>query len=253
MTTPDSGLDSARVFVTGASSGIGRATARELARRGASVAIVARREAALETVAADIEADFGGETLVLPTDVTDPSAVGTAVDRTVDVFDGIDVAVSNAGVLRMADRLEDLSVQDYETMRAVNIDGMFYTARAVLPYLRDASGTLIFVGSDAAKHPDPVLPTYAATKWWTRGLALSLEAQAGIDGVSVSVVNPGDTMTDIEFEGRPFAETADPETVLDPAEVARAIAFVASQESGSTVTDLDLYDQTLSADVYGWE
>lgn len=253
MTGDDSPLDAARVLVTGASSGIGRATAREFASRGASVALIARREGALEAVAAAIETDFGSETLVLPTDVTDPSAVATAVERTVDVFDGIDVAVSNAGLLRMADRIEDLSIEDYETMRAVNIDGMFYTARAVLPHLRDTSGTLVFVGSDAAKHPDPVIPTYAATKWWTRGFALSLEAQEGIEGVSVTVVNPGDTLTEIDFEGRPFTETADPETVLDPAEVASAIAFAASQAPGSTVTELDLYDQTLSADVYGWE
>lgn len=243
-------LAGVRALVTGASSGIGAATARELASRGARVALAARRTERLRDLAAGIEDDHEAETLVVTTDVTDPEEVARMVGETVEAFGGLDLVVNNAGILRRRDRIEDLPVEEYRAMRAVNVDGMFYTVRAAMPHLREAEGTLVFVGSDSAKHPDPHLAAYAATKWWTRGLALSLEAREGQNGVGVSVVHPGDTLTDIEVDGRPYSAVADPETVLAPEEVARAIAFVASQEPSSVVAELDLYDRDLTADVY---
>jgi NADP-dependent 3-hydroxy acid dehydrogenase YdfG len=251
MTEMEADLAGARVLVTGASSGIGESTALAFAAAGAAVVLAARREGRLRDLADRIDREYGTETVVVPTDVTDPDAVAEMVARSVEALGGLDVVVNNAGILRMAERLEDMPVEAYRAMRAVNVDGMFYTARAALPYLRESEGTLVFVGSDSAKHADPMLATYAATKWWTRGFALSLEAREGRHGVSVSVVNPGDTVTDINFEGRPLSETIDPGDALAPAEVASAIVFAASQESGSTVAELDLYDTALSASLYG--
>lgn len=238
-------------LVTGASAGIGEATAHALARDGAAVALAARRRERLETVAETLEATYDAETLVVPTDVTEPEAVSAMVAETVAAFDGLDVLVNNAGVLRMARRLEDLSLEAYHELRAVNVDGMFYVARAGLPHLRESGGTLVFVGSDSGKHPDPLLASYAATKWWTRGFALSLEAREGRHGVAVTVVNPGDTFTDINFRGRPLSETADPEELLSPEEVADAVAFAARQRPGATVSELDVYGRDLASEVYG--
>lgn len=243
-------LTGVRALVTGASSGIGEATALELAERGARVALAARRTDRLHDLAARIEGDGGAEALVVTTDVTDPGDVDEMVAKTVSAFGGLDLVVNNAGILRRRDRIEEMPVEDYRAMRAVNVDGMFYTARATMPHLREHGGTLVFVGSDSAKHADPRLATYAATKWWTRGFALSLEAREGRNGVGVAVVNPGDTLTDIDVGGRPYSEVADPDEVLAAEEVARAIAFVAGQESTSVVAELDLYDRDLTADVY---
>lgn len=187
---------------------------------------------------------------MVTTDVSDADEVDEMVAATVESMGGLDLVVNNAGILRQADRLEELPVEDYQAMRAVNVDGMFYTARASLPHLRESEGTIVFVGSDAAKHASPRLVTYAATKWWTRGFALSLEAREGRNGVGVSVVNPGDTLTDIEVDGEPYSAVADPAEVLGPDEVARAIAFMASQDKSSTVAELDLYDRSLTGDVY---
>lgn len=243
-------LTDVRALVTGASAGIGEATALELADRGARVAVAARRTERLRDLAGRIEAAGGPAALVVTTDVTDPEAVDGMVARTVDAFGGLDLVVNNAGILRQADRLEELSLEAYEAMRAVNVDGMFYTARAAMPHLRASGGTLVFVGSDSAKHPDPRLATYAATKWWTRGFALSLEAREGRNGVGVAVVHPGDTLTDIDVDGRPYSAIADPDEVLAAEEVARAIAFVAGQEPTSVVVELDINDRDMTADVF---
>lgn len=250
MTDTGFDLEGKRALVTGASSGIGKATAFELAKEGVRVALAARRTERLQALADRLRAAYGSDAIVVTTDVTDPDAVAEMVADTVDVFDGLDLVVNNAGILRRADRLEEMPIEEYQSMRAVNVDGMFYTARAALPHLRESNGTIVFVGSDSAKHPDPRLATYAATKWWTRGFALSLEAREGEHGVGVSVVNPGDTLTDITVDGEPFSAVADPGDVLAAEEVARAIAFAAGQDTSSTVAELDLYDKDLSAEVY---
>jgi NADP-dependent 3-hydroxy acid dehydrogenase YdfG len=250
MTDTGFDLEGERALVTGASSGIGKAVAFELAKSGARVALAARRTDRLSALADQLAAEYGTDALVVTTDVTDPGAVAEMVAETVDVFGGLDLVVNNAGILRRADRLEELPIEEYQSMRAVNVDGMFYTAQAALPHLRESDGTIVFVGSDSAKHPDPRLATYAATKWWTRGFALSLEAREGANGVGVSVVNPGDVLTEINVDGEPFSAVADPEDVLAAEEVARAIAFTASQHSSSTVAELDLYDKALTAEIY---
>jgi NADP-dependent 3-hydroxy acid dehydrogenase YdfG len=120
----DGRLDGRRALVTGASSGIGRAAAVALAEAGASVALVARREGRLSTVASDVE-EAGGRALVAPADVTDAAAVGDAVDGVTEAFGGLDVVVAAAGVLERADRVDDLSLAAYRRPRAVNVDGVF--------------------------------------------------------------------------------------------------------------------------------
>jgi NADP-dependent 3-hydroxy acid dehydrogenase YdfG len=242
-------LDGTCALVTGASSGIGRAAAVALAAEGADVALVARREGRLETAASDV-ADAGGEALVAAADVTDPEAVADAVEETVDAFGGLDVVVAAAGVLERATRIDDLSLDDYRRQRAVNVDGVFYTVRASLPHLRRSSGTVVLVGSDAGKHADPSLQTYGATKWWVRGFAKNLEAREGDSGVGVALVNPGDTRTELDVDGRPLTEHPDAEAMLSPETVADAIAFAAAQPANAAVSEVDVNGRDLMADTY---
>ncbi|WP_251328496.1 SDR family oxidoreductase [Haloplanus pelagicus] len=233
-------LEDSATVVTGASAGIGEATAHELASRGARVALAARSEDHLESIAAELEAEYGVETLVVPTDVRDESAVESLIETVVDAFGGLDVLVNNAGLGRGGE-VADLSTEEYRTMMDTNVDGTFFATRAALPHLSASAGNLIFVGSFAGQYPRPSNPVYAATKWWVRGFAHSVEAQVGADGVGVTVVNPTEVRTEFgSEEGDAFTERFEPGEVSEPAEIADAIGFAAAQNH-STVHEIDVY------------
>lgn len=238
--TDETTLQGKVALVTGASSGIGRATARSLARDGADVAVAARREERLDELGAEVESEFGRESLVVPTDVTDEREVADMVETTADTFGGIDVLVANAGVLRFG-AVEEMPTEKHKQMTDVNIDGTFFTAREAIPHLRASSGNCIFVSSFSGRFPRPFNPLYAATKWWIRGFALSLAGSVGEDDVAVSVVNPAETLTEMGSEDdRPGTERFDPENAAEPSDVADAIAFAARQNPPNAVTELDI-------------
>ena len=236
----DQQLAGQTAIVTGASAGIGRETVRDLAEEGADVVLAARREERLAEIADAVERDTDASTLVVPTDVTDEAAVDALVETTVDEYGGVDVLVNNAGLARGSD-VEEMTTEQYRAMMSVNADGMFFVTRAALPHLREAAGTLVFVGSFAGKYPRPFNPVYAATKWWTRGFAHSVGAQVGDDDVAVTVINPSEVRTEFGSDyGEPFTERFDEGEVTEPEEIAEAVVFSATREP-SMVSELDLY------------
>lgn len=231
-------------IVTGASAGIGREAARALAADGADVALVARREERLEELAERIESETDSRAIVCPADVSDERAIEAAVDEAAATFGQLDVLVNNAGIATDAETsVEDFPTDQYRTVMDVNVDGMFFTTRAALPHLRETKGTAIFVASYAGKNPRPDAPLYAATKWWTRGFALSLAGQVGTDDVAVSIINPSEVRTEFgkEFRSKTSEERFDPDEVTGPKAIADAIVFAASQDLPNTVNELDLY------------
>lgn len=244
-------LDGETALVSGASAGIGRASAHALAAAGANVALAARREERLHDLSEAIEDEHGVETLVRPTDVTDEDAVTRIVEETAETFGGLDIVVNNAAIGTSRDAtVEEMSTDQFERVMAVNTDGMFFLARATLPQLRESAGTLVFVGSFAGKYPRPGAPVYAASKYWTRGFALSLAGHVGDDEVAVSLVSPSEVRT--EF-GREFREETNrdrlPEgEVHEPEDVADAVVFAARQDSPNAVTELDLFRRSKFAD-----
>ncbi|QSG02553.1 SDR family oxidoreductase [Natranaeroarchaeum sulfidigenes] len=231
-------------LVTGASRGIGAATASRLAEEGYDLVLAARTESDLREVAERVSDDSGVETRVVPTDVTDPDAVQSLVDVTLERFDRLDVAVVNAGTGERRNRpIDEIPLEEYRAVRSTNVDGTFYTARAALDPLRESAGTLVFVGSFKAKYPSTSTPVYAASKWWLRGFAHSLAGRVGPDGVAVTLVNPSGVPTEFarERRERTNAERLDPDEEITAEDVADAIVTAARQDAPAAVTELDLF------------
>ena len=228
-------------IITGASSGIGEATAHKVAENQASVVLASRSKEKLEEIAEEIREKYGVDSKVIPTDVTDEKEVENLFEETQEEFDEIDIVVSNAG-LAMSGEVEEMPTEHYRKNNEVNIDGMFFTGREAIPYLKETEGNLIFLGSIAGKYPRGTNPVYAASKAWTISFAKSLSAQIGDSGVAVTVVNPSEVRTDFNSEeGTAFKEAFEEGSVTEPESIAEGILFAAKQESNNTVQELDLF------------
>jgi uncharacterized protein len=183
------------VLITGATAGIGRATAIRLARQGASVAICGRRADRLEEVAAEIRS-AGGRALPVVADVTSDDSVRSFVDLTVAQFGRIDVAICNAG-FGIYGTIETVAPEQMQQLLAVNYLGTYSTARAVLPLFRTSQrGHLIVVSSIVGKRGIPYMGAYSASKFAQVGLAESLRAELQGTGIHVSVIYPISTETE---------------------------------------------------------
>jgi NADP-dependent 3-hydroxy acid dehydrogenase YdfG len=182
-------------IVTGASSGIGAATARALADEGMAVALAARRADRLESIAADIEAG-PGEALVVPTDVTDRDAVDDLVAETVDTFGDLDALVNNAGVM-LLQSVADADPDDWERMVEVNLLGLMYASKAALPHLR-GGGDLVQVSSVAGRSTSQTAAGYNATKWGVNGFTDALRKEETDNGVRTTLVEPGAVDTELQ-------------------------------------------------------
>ena len=183
-------------LVTGASSGIGRLIALRLAKQGARVALVARREAELETLAAEIR-DQGGEAIVLTCDVGDSAQVAEAARLALEAFGTIEILVNNAGYGGQSNFL-DWDIEDMERMMQVNYFGAVYFTKALLPQMvARKSGWLVFVSSVSGRIASPEKSAYAASKFAMTGLAegLSLDLEVNKSGVHLLTVYPGAVRT----------------------------------------------------------
>jgi len=179
-------------IVTGASSGIGAATARELARRGAAVVLAARRVAELEAHVRSIQ-DEGGRAAAIPTDLADPAQVTRLVHRAVDAFGKVDVLVNAAGA-SWSRPLAVTSHEDLTRLVGANLLGAIQLTREVIPgMLGRRHGAIVTVGSLAGRVA--MEPLYSATKYGLRGFSLALRRQLAGTGVSVSLVSPGNIKT----------------------------------------------------------
>jgi short-subunit dehydrogenase len=169
------------VVVTGASSGIGRATAQAFASEGASLVLAARREQPLQEAAAECQS-VGGRALAMPTDVRHEEAVRELARKAIENFGRIDVWVNNAGV-GFFSRFEEAPPEVYRNVIETDLFGTIYGARAALPYFREqGSGVLINIGSLVSKVPQPYTSPYVIAKHGVRALGESLRQELSLDG-----------------------------------------------------------------------
>jgi short-subunit dehydrogenase len=182
------------VIVTGASTGIGRSMALQLANQGAKVAIAARRVEKLEEVAAECR-NRGGEVLVVPTDVSDDSQCKALVEKTVTAFGGLDMLVNNAGLAVVA-RLEDYANLDlFKHTMNVNFFGAVQCSYYALPYLKQSRGRIVAVSSLGGKAPAPYNSAYVSSKFAMQGFFDSLRIELLRHGVSVTIICPSWVVT----------------------------------------------------------
>jgi NADP-dependent 3-hydroxy acid dehydrogenase YdfG len=211
------------VLITGASSGIGAALARELAREGAKLVLLARRRERLESLCAEF-ATAGSQAVAHVGDVTRRADLDAAVALAVERFGRLDVAVANAG-FGVVGPLENLGVEDYRQQFETNVFGVLETSKACLPELRKSRGRLVLIGSVAGHISAPNASPYAMSKFAIRALAMSLRAELRPHGVVVTLISPGFVASEIrQVDNRgahhPHAKEPLPSWLVMPTDVA---------------------------------
>jgi NADP-dependent 3-hydroxy acid dehydrogenase YdfG len=230
------------VAITGASSGIGEATALALAAAGAKVALAARRTDRLEEIAARIAAD-GGEALAIPTDVADEAQANAFVAAAAERFGRLDALVNNAGVMQLGP-IEGAPTEEWRRMVDVNVFGVLYCTHAALPIMREAGGGhIVNVSSVGGKVVGTWSGVYSLTKFGLGAFTEALRRESIAAGIRVTLVVPGSIATELRSHTREevLAETVQAfagVTPLDPADIAGAIVSALAQPPNVSISEI---------------
>ncbi len=222
------------VVVTGAGSGIGKATAERFLDEGAIVTLVGRTKSKLEDVAKPFRDD---QFMIAEADVSNEDEVKDLISRTVGKFGRLDVLVNNAGVVAEGD-VGTLTTDDWRTVMATDVDGVFYASRAALPHLKASRGSIVNVSSVSGMGGDWGMAAYNAAKGAVTNLTRAMAMDHGKDGVRVNAVCPSLTRTGMTEEMMDddkliakFNERFALEGPGEPEDVAAVIAFLASDDA----------------------
>jgi NADP-dependent 3-hydroxy acid dehydrogenase YdfG len=234
-------------LVTGASSGIGEATAMALAEDGATVALVARRRDKLEALAEKLGGS--GHALVIEADVSDAEQAKAAVDATVKELGRLDTLVNNAGVMLLGP-IVDAPLEEWQRMVNLNVLGLLYCTHAALPHLIAAAegdprqvADVVNISSTAGRVARLNSGVYNATKFGVVAFSESLRQEVTTRHVRVSIIEPGATATELAFHNRPvileeMAKTFGGIEIMQSEDVARAIHYVVTQPRHVTINEV---------------
>ncbi|MFE2424351.1 SDR family NAD(P)-dependent oxidoreductase [Streptomyces hokutonensis] len=236
-------------LVTGASSGIGAATARELVGCGASVALVARRRDRLDALAAELQ-KAGGTALVVEGDITDRTQAEAAVQQTVARFGRLDILVNNAGLMLLGP-VVGADAEEWERMLAINVQGLLYPTRVALPHLLKAAeegprrvADIVNISSLMGRVARNGRGVYNLTKFGVNGFTESLRQEVTQRHVRVGVLEPGGVHTELGSHNRPeiqasiinpFYETTE---VLAPTDIADGVAYMVTRPRHASIGEL---------------
>jgi NADP-dependent 3-hydroxy acid dehydrogenase YdfG len=237
-------LDGKVAAITGASSGIGEATALALAAEGAAVALAARREDRIADLAGRIEKD-GGRALAVATDVTDEEQANAFVARATEELRGLDVLDNNAGVMLLGP-VAGAPTDQWRQMIEVNLLGLLYCTHAALPIMGAAgSGDIVNVASVAGRTANFGSGVYNMTKWGVVGFSEALRQECSRAGVRVTAIEPGWVDTELQGHNEHPAVVAGMkkamekvERVLDADDIARAITFAVTQPPHVSINEM---------------
>lgn len=192
-------------LVTGASSGIGKATAHGLAQQGAKVILAARRLERLETLAQELKDQYQTQCFILTLDIRNSEAVAQSLYQLPKAFQPIDILINNAGLAAGQDFIKDANLEDWEAMIDTNIKGLIYVTRAVLPQmLAKDSGHIINISSIAAHHAYPGGSVYCGTKAFVKSFTRSLKQECKSSQIKITDIAPGAVETEfseVRFKG----------------------------------------------------
>ncbi|MEZ4684947.1 MAG: SDR family oxidoreductase [Bacteroidia bacterium] len=229
-------------IITGASSGLGEATARMLAEHGATVVLAARRTERIEKLVAEIQSG-GGKALAVTTDVTDAQQVQNLVDTTVSEFGRVDIMINNAGLMQQSP-LESQKIDEWDNMIDINIKGVLYGISAVLPQMKaQKSGHIINVSSVAGHKVTPLGAVYCATKHAVRAISEGLRQEVKPYNLRTTIISPGAVDTELPSHITHEAAAAGIQGFYQafaiPAEAfARAVVYAISQPEEVDINEI---------------
>jgi NADP-dependent 3-hydroxy acid dehydrogenase YdfG len=236
-------LEGKVAYVTGASSGIGEATAIALAAEGAKVAIAARRSDRLDSLAERI-ANNGGQALPLVTDVTDETQVNHSVEQAIAQLGGLDIVVNNAGIAVLGN-IDTGNPSEWRRSFEVNVFGVLYVTRATVPFLKQQqSGHIVNISSVAGRTARAGVGVYNATKWGVNAFSEALRQEVHKDNIRVTIIEPGLVDTEInDLISDPIAKQRSEErrkaiTPLQSEDIAAAIIYAVTQPPRVNVNEI---------------
>ncbi|MFL5843170.1 MAG: SDR family NAD(P)-dependent oxidoreductase [Solirubrobacteraceae bacterium] len=235
-------LSGRTIAITGASSGIGEATALACAAAGASVALGARRLDRIEELAKRIESE-GGRAVALETDVTDERQARAFVEHAYEQLGGLDSLVNNAGVMLLGPVL-GAPTEEWRRMVDVNVLGLLYCTHAALPVMLEAGhGDIVNVSSVAGRSANAGAAVYNLTKFGVGAFSEALRQEVTAQGIRVTLVEPGAVTTELQSHNRPeirdmLAERFGQMTPLQPEDIARAVVYALSQPQHVAVNEV---------------
>lgn len=234
------GFEGKVAIITGASSGIGEATAKMLGDRGVKLMLAARREERLKDLVSKIE-QAGGTAAYQTVDVTNKKEVEALAQKTLDTYGKIDIAINNAGLMPLS-RLDKLRVDEWDTTIDVNIKGVLYSIAAVLPHMQSAkSGHIINISSVAGHKVFPGGAVYCASKYAVRAISEGLRQEIGGD-IRCTIISPGAVATELTDSVKdPDASENIAQVYQDaiaPDAIAKAIAFAIEQPAEVDINEI---------------